>query len=100
MRQQILHNFKMTSPGNIKAVMFEFGINESGVEYVSVGKRNEDGRLKEVEFSYEEFIILFAELATMMQTKEFASVMMNERYINAATDIQIGAEIVATYNKK
>ncbi len=97
MKSKIYHQYEVILADK-RRLMFEFGI-EKGVEYVSVGRKSETGICDYVKYSYEEWIIMFTELATMMHTKDFVSVMQTERYINAATEIQIGADSYATYPK-
>ena len=96
MKSKIYHQYEVILADK-RQLMFEFGINEEGIEYVSLGRKSENGICDSVHYTYEEWIIMFTELATMMHSKEFVSVMQTERYINAATEIQLGADSYATY---
>ena len=90
MKSKIHHQFDMKLADK-QRLLFEFYVDPNGAEHVTLGRRDITGATSYIHYTYEEFIIMFTELATMMMTKEFASVMHSERYINAATEIQIGA---------
>jgi hypothetical protein len=96
MKDELVHDFLAKIPSTGTRLAFEFIVKGNGVETITLRKHCR-GQSESVSYTLEEFVVMFTELATMMRSDEFLKTLYEERYIVAATEIQEGMVIEATY---